>query len=158
LTNRALLHYFFDELQLLYHLNNLRTFYFLATGRFGLGFCSELSRILLNNDDARIIYRLNSMRQILYTSLDQTGDLTYFIDRVQLSTKTNLPNALSLLDAHLFDYFHLNYRIEWPLNIVISTDMLDKYRVIFRFLLRISIVKQVLNDIWIMLKVCTYSL
>lgn len=154
--NRALLNYFFDELQLLEHLNNLRAFYFLATGRFGLAFCSQVSRILLNEEDARAIYRMNSMRQILYTSLDQTGDLTRLIDLVQLTAKTTLPNSLSLLDSTLFDYFDLNYQIQWPLNIVISKEMFDKYQIIFRFLLRILIVKQVLSEIWVMLKGCKF--
>lgn len=155
LVNRALLNYFFDELDLLDHLNNLRAFYFLATGRFGLGFCSELSRILLSTEDARTIYHVNSMRQILYTSLDQTGQLTRFIDLLQLKTKTNLPNSLSLLDSTLLDYYDLLYDIQWPMNIVISQEMLEKYQLIFRFLLRILIVKQVLNEIWVMLKACT---
>lgn len=154
LVNRALLNYFFDELQFFSHLNHLRAFYFLATGRFGLAFCSELSRILLNEEDARAIYRVSSMRQILYTSLDQTGDLAQLIDLVQLTAKANLPNTLSLLDATLFDYFDLIYQVQWPLNIVISKEMFDKYQIIFRFLLRILIVKQVLNEIWVMLKGC----
>ncbi|CAF1290773.1 unnamed protein product [Adineta steineri] len=154
LVNRALLNYFFDELKLLYHLNNLRSYYFLATGRFGVAFCSELSRILLTNDDVQIIYRVNSMRQILYTSLDQAGELNNLTDVLQLTAKMDIPNSISLLDSTLFDYFDLQYNIQWPLNIVISPDMLEKYKIIFRFLLRILIVKQVLNEIWIMLKAC----
>ncbi len=154
LVNRALLNYFFDELELLSHLNNLRAYYFLATGRFGLTFCSELSRILLSNDDVRVIYHVNSMRQILYTSLDQEGKLNNSIDILQLTSKINIPNSLSLLDSTLLDYFDLNYTIQWPLNILISQDMLEKYKIIFRFLLRILIVKQILNEIWVMLKSC----
>lgn len=154
LVNRALLNYFFDELDLLTHFNNLRAYYFLATGRFGLAFCSELSRILLSDDDARKIYHVNSMRQILYSSLDQTGDLNHLIDILQLTAKINLPNSLSLLDANLFDYFDLKYTIQWPMNIMISDEMIEKYKVIFRFLLRILIVKQILNEIWVMLKSC----
>ncbi|UJR15505.1 hypothetical protein I4U23_002448 [Adineta vaga] len=154
LVNRALLNYFFDELKLLNHLNNLRAYYFLATGRFGLAFCGELSRILLANDDVQVIYRVNSMRQLLYTSLDQAGELNHLHDVLQLSAKSDIPNSISLLDATLLDYFDLNYIIQWPLNIVISQDMLEKYKVIFRFLLRILIVKQVLNEIWIVLKAC----
>jgi hypothetical protein len=154
LVNRALLNYFFDELKLLTHLKNLRAYYFLATGRFGLAFCSELSQILLNNDDVQIIYRINSMRQILYTALDQAGELNNLIDILQLTSKINIPNSLSLLDSTLLDYFELNYAIQWPLNIVISDDILEKYKIIFRFLLRILIVKQVLNEIWVMLKSC----
>ncbi len=154
LVNRALLNYFFDELDLLSHLNKLRAFYFLATGRFGLAFCSELSRILLSNDDVRVIYHVNSMRQILYTSLDQEGELNHSIDILHLTSKVNIPNSISLLDSTLLDYFDLNYTIQWPLNIVISSEMLNKYQIIFRFLLRILIVKQILNEIWVMLKSC----
>lgn len=94
------------------------------------------------------------MRQILYSSLDQTGDLNHLIDILQLTAKINLPNSLSLLDANLFDYFDLKYTIQWPMNIVISDEMIEKYKVIFRFLLRILIVKQILNEIWVMLKSC----
>ena len=157
LVNRALLNYFFDELKLLYHINNLRAYYFLATGRFGLAFCSELSRILLSDDDVRVIYRVNSMRQILYTSLDQAGELNNLIDVLQLTAKIDIPNSISLLDSTLLDYFDLTYIIQWPLNIVISQDMLEKYKIIFRFLLRILVVKQILNEIWIMLKTCKYK-
>ncbi len=152
-----MLNYFFDELKLLSHLNNLRAYYFLATGRFGLAFCSELSQILLTNDDVRVIYRVNSMRQILYTSLDQAGELDNLIDVLQLTAKIDIPNSISLLDSTLLDYFDLNYIIQWPLNIIISQDMLEKYKIIFRFLLRILIVKQVLNEIWVMLKTCKHK-
>jgi len=157
LVNRALLNYFLDELNLLSHLNNLRAFYFLATGRFGLAFCSELSRILLSNDDVRVIYHVNSMRQILYTSLDQAEELNHSTDILHLTSKVNIPNSLSLLDSTLLDYFDLNCSIQWPLNILISSEMLNKYQIIFRFLLRILIVKQILNEIWVMLKSCKYS-
>jgi len=94
------------------------------------------------------------MRQILYTSLDQAGELNNSIDILQLTSKINIPNSLSLLDSTLLDYFDLNYTIQWPLNILISQDMLEKYKIIFRFLLRILIVKQILNEIWVMLKSC----
>lgn len=157
LVDRALLNFFFDELNLLEHLENLRTFYFLATGRFGIGFSSEISRILLSEDDARSIYRLNSIRQILYSALDQTGRLSHFIDILQLFPAENIPETLTLLDPTLFDYFHLNYSIQWPLNIFIDQESFEKYRKIFRFLLRVLIVKQVLNEIWLMLKNCEFS-
>lgn len=149
-----MLNYFFDELNLSEHLNHLRSYYFLATGRFGLAFCGELSRILLANDDAQVIYRVNTMRQLLYTALDQAGQLNHLHDIVRLTAKADTPSSVSLLDATLLDYFDLTYMIQWPLNIVVSHDMLEKYKVIFRFLLRILIVKQVLNEIWIMLKGC----
>lgn len=96
------------------------------------------------------------MRQILYTSLDQAEELNHFTDILHLTSKINIPNSISLLDSTLLDYFNLNYSIQWPLNILISSDMLDKYQIIFRFLLRILIVKQILNEIWIMLKSCKY--
>lgn len=96
------------------------------------------------------------MRQILYTSLDQAGELNNSIDILQLTSKINIPNSISLLDSTLFDYFDLNYTIQWPLNILISQDMLEKYKIIFRFLLRILIVKQILSEIWIMLKSCKH--
>lgn len=153
-----MLNYFFDELNLSYHLNNLRSYYFLATGRFGDAFCSELSRLLLTNDDARIIYHVNYMRQILYTSLDHAGELNNLIDILQLTSKMNLPNSLSLLDSTLLDYFDLNYTVQWPLNIVISQDMLEKYKIVFRFLLRILIVKQVLSETWVLLKSCKHDI
>ncbi|CAF3777397.1 unnamed protein product, partial [Adineta steineri] len=88
------------------------------------------------------------------TSLDQAGELNNLTDVLQLTAKMDIPNSISLLDSTLFDYFDLQYNIQWPLNIVISPDMLEKYKIIFRFLLRILIVKQVLNEIWIMLKAC----
>ena len=94
------------------------------------------------------------MRQILYTALDQAGELNHSIDILHLTSKINIPNSISLLDSTLLDYFDLNYSIQWPLNIVISPEMLEKYRIIFRFLLRILIVKQILNEIWVMLKSC----
>jgi hypothetical protein len=97
------------------------------------------------------------MRQILYTSLDQAEELNHSTDILHLTSKVNIPNSLSLLDSTLLDYFDLNYSIQWPLNILISLEMLNKYQIIFRFLLRILIVKQILNEIWVMLKSCKYS-
>ena len=75
------------------------------------------------------------MRQILYTSLDQAGELNNLIDVLHLTSKINIPNSLSLLDSTLLDYFELNYTVQWPLNIVISEEILEKYKIIFRFLL-----------------------
>ncbi|CAF1360492.1 unnamed protein product [Didymodactylos carnosus] len=148
LVNRALLNYFQDELQLHQHLGNLRTYYFLAKGRFGQAFCQELSRQLLLTDDVRSVYKVSSLRHCLYSSLDQAGELNN-LDILRLVIKPDIPNSL---DSSLLDYFDLIYVVKWPMNIIVTDDMIEKYKSIFRFLLRILLIKQVLNEIWVTLK------
>ena len=44
------------------------------------------------------------------------------------------------------------FRVDWPLNIIISDECMHNYNKIFGFLFKIKLVLQALNDMWHALK------
>ncbi|XP_022783914.1 gamma-tubulin complex component 6-like [Stylophora pistillata] len=71
--------------------------------------------------------------------------ITVFLRGVVLS-------YLSYLEMGTLDFLELRYRVDWPLNIVITEKSVVKYNKIFSFMLRLKRLSWVLRDIWFHLK------
>ncbi|KAL2610928.1 hypothetical protein R1flu_022620 [Riccia fluitans] len=62
----------------------------------------------------------------------------------------------SRLDA--FDFISLEYRVDWPLTLVLTNESLLLYNMLFSFLLRIKLAVHALGDIWRRLQALDKSL
>jgi len=58
-----------------------------------------------------------------------------------------------LLGLHAFDFMVLGYRVDWPVNIIITQDALKIYADIFSYLIRVRLAVISLTDVWHWLKV-----
>merc|ERR1719494_1212090 len=63
-----------------------------------------------------------------------------------------LPKIFKPNDVDTLDFLELRYRVEWPVNIVITENCVLKYNKVFSFMLRIKRIAWALQDIWFHLK------
>lgn len=58
-----------------------------------------------------------------------------------------------LLGLHAFNFMALGYRVDWPVNIIITQDALKTYADIFSYLFQVRLAVISLTDVWHWLKV-----
>ncbi|XP_051141817.1 uncharacterized protein LOC127258835 [Andrographis paniculata] len=58
----------------------------------------------------------------------------------------------SHVGIHYFDFLGLGYRIDWPVNIILTPGALDAYSEIFNFLIQVKLAAFSLSDAWSSLK------
>ncbi|KAJ4971406.1 hypothetical protein NE237_004505 [Protea cynaroides] len=63
-----------------------------------------------------------------------------------------MPISTSSIGIHSFDFIGLGYRMDWPVNIVLTPDALKIYAQIFSFLIQIKLALFSLSDVWCSLK------
>ncbi|KAJ4833861.1 hypothetical protein Tsubulata_035727 [Turnera subulata] len=75
-------------------------------------------------------------------------------DRLFVFIKGNddMPLPVSTVGVHSFDFLGLGYRVDWPVNIVLTPRALKIYVEIFSFLIRVKLAVFSLTDIWCSLK------
>ncbi|BFI39590.1 gamma-tubulin complex component 6 [Marchantia polymorpha subsp. ruderalis] len=66
----------------------------------------------------------------------------------QGSTKISVAPFVDCSRLDAFDFISLEYRIDWPLTLVLTSHSLQLYNVIFSFLMRIKLAVYALADIW----------
>ncbi|XP_015873298.2 uncharacterized protein LOC107410385 [Ziziphus jujuba] len=71
-------------------------------------------------------------------------------DRLYLYLKHDdaIPLSTSVIGIHSFDFVGLGYRVDWPVNIVLTPDALKIYTEIFSFLIQVRLAVFSLTDIW----------
>ncbi|KAJ7329644.1 hypothetical protein JRQ81_015818 [Phrynocephalus forsythii] len=109
LVNKAIVDYYFVELNVEKHFGALRHFLLMEDGEFA----QSLSDLL-------------------------------FEKYLPEMFKPNAPDALNCLE--------LRYKVDWPLNIVITENCMNKYNKIFSFLLQLKHMVWTLKDVWFHLK------
>lgn len=51
-----------------------------------------------------------------------------------------------------FDFLELNYEVEWPMTMILTSKNMASYNKIFNFLFKLKRISFLLRDIWIMFK------
>lgn len=70
-----------------------------------------------------------------------------------------MPSVLNLQSVDLLNCLSLTYQVEWPLNIIFTDKVLQKYNKIFQYLLKLRRVQWVLNDLlYVSMKILFLSL
>ncbi|ONK74272.1 uncharacterized protein A4U43_C03F4550 [Asparagus officinalis] len=63
----------------------------------------------------------------------------------------------SAISLHAFDFMVLGFRVDWPVNIIITQDALKTYAEIFSYLVQVRLAFISLTDVWHWLKADSYS-
>lgn len=146
LVNDALLKYYIKDLGLLSHLNSLRNFFFLLDGEFGHNLTDALFIHLNKISRPEDLLNSRSLNYILAKALESSikgneingSRLSFSIKFMPKHIQNSSPEVLSCLS--------LQYKVTWPLNILISEELLLKYDKIFEYLLKIRRVSWVLDQ------------
>ncbi|XP_074273852.1 uncharacterized protein LOC141597333 [Silene latifolia] len=79
---------------------------------------------------------------------DHNKDRLYVYVKDSSQTPVSTPGV----GLHSFDFIGLGYRVDWPVNIVLTTSALSIYAEIFTFLIQLKLAALSLADVWCSLK------
>lgn len=121
--NSAVLKFFMQDQQLLSHLHSLRSYFFLLDGEFGRNMTSMLFERMYQVAcpvDLLNCVTLNSILSKALTCPDPN------MDRLSFGVKY-MPPHFSFSSPLLLDCIMLQYKVAWPLNIILTDTALQKY-------------------------------
>ncbi|XP_038612432.1 LOW QUALITY PROTEIN: gamma-tubulin complex component 6 [Tachyglossus aculeatus] len=152
LVNKAIVDYFFVELNVEKHFAALRHFLLMEDGEFAQSLSDMLFEKLGSGQTPGELLNplvLNSLlNKALQCSLHGdsrlAANLSFALKYLPAAFAPNAPDALSCLE--------LRYKVDWPLNIVITGSCVNKYNKIFSFLLQLKHVTWTLKDVCVHLK------
>ena len=151
LVNRSLMGFFVEDQKLMKHLEMLRQFLFLDNGSFGRSLVSNIGPRLNHVTTLMKLINIPSMNFILQSALSSVradesyaNHLSFYIKEIGPRVATNSVEAL--------DSFTLRYRIGWPLNLILTDEIMDDYSLIFSFLLQLRLAAWAMEDVYIGLK------
>ncbi|XP_037016042.2 gamma-tubulin complex component 6 isoform X2 [Artibeus jamaicensis] len=152
LVNKAAVDYFFVELQLEAHFEALRHFLLMEDGEFAQSLSDLLFEKLgagqtpgelLNPLVLNTVLR-RALQYSLHGDSPLAANLSFALKFLPEAFVPNAPDVLSCLE--------LRYKVDWPLNIVITESCLSRYSGIFSFLLQLKLMMWTLKDICFHLK------
>ncbi|XP_037703652.1 gamma-tubulin complex component 6 isoform X2 [Choloepus didactylus] len=152
LVNKAVVDYFFVELRLEMHFEALRHFLLMEDGEFAQSLSDLLFEKLGAGQTPGELLNPLALNSVLAKALQHSlhGDsplaagLSFALKHLPEAFAPNAPDVLSCLE--------LRYKVDWPLNIVITERCLSKYSGIFSFLLQLKLMTWTLKDVCFHLK------
>lgn len=146
ILNNEILKIFFHDFDILSHFHSLRNYFFMMDGEFGSNICSGLlaklqtvraPSELLNACTLNAILE-NALQSSLMTNDKNAENLSFHI--------SNVPEALDLSSPNVLSDLHLRYKVEWPLNLLLSTEAIEHYNKVFQHLFKLRRITCQLDD------------
>lgn len=152
LVNKAAVDYFFAELHLEAHFEALRHFLLMEDGEFAQSLSDLLfEKLGAGQTPGELLNPLvlncilsKALQYSLHGDTPHATNLSFALKYLPEVFAPNAPDVLSCLE--------LRYKVDWPLNIVITESCLSKYSGIFSFLLQLKLMMWTLKDICFHLK------
>ncbi|XP_030044725.1 gamma-tubulin complex component 6 [Microcaecilia unicolor] len=152
LVNQAIVDYYFVELNMEKHFEALQHFLLMEDGEFAQSLSDLLfDKLGLGQTPGELLNPLvlnsilnKALQYSLHGDSQLASNLSFALKYLPEVFKPNAPDALSCLELH--------YKVDWPLNIVITESCMSKYSKIFSFLLQLKHMVWTLKDIWFHLK------
>ncbi|XP_053319663.1 gamma-tubulin complex component 6 [Spea bombifrons] len=152
LVNKAIVDYYFVELNMEKHFEAIRHFLLMEDGEFAQSLSDLLFEKLGSGQTPSVMLTPLVLNSILNKALQYSlhGDsnlasnLSFALKYLPEMFIPTAPDTLSCLE--------LKYKIGWPLNIVITESCMNKYNKIFSFLLQLKHMVWTLRDVWFHLK------
>ncbi|XP_064175599.1 gamma-tubulin complex component 6 [Anguilla rostrata] len=152
LVNKAVVDYFFVELGVERHFEALRHFLLMEDGEFAQSLSDLLFEKLGSGQTPGELLTPLVLNSILSKALQYSlhGDsalaanFTFALRFLPETFHPLAPDALNCLE--------LRYKVDWPLNIIITDSCMNKYNRLFSFLLQLKHMVWTLRDVWFHLK------
>ncbi|XP_072829867.1 gamma-tubulin complex component 6 isoform X2 [Vicugna pacos] len=152
LVNRAAVDYFFVELRLGAHFEALRHFLLMEDGEFAQSLSDLLfEKLGAGQTPGELLSPLalnavlsKALQYSLHGHTPHAANLSFALKFLPEAFAPNAPDVLSCLE--------LRYKVDWPLNIVVTESCLSRYSGIFSFLLQLKLMMWTLKDICCHLK------
>ncbi|XP_076026985.1 gamma-tubulin complex component 6 [Genypterus blacodes] len=152
LVNKAIVDYFFAEMGVERHFEALRHFLLMEDGEFAQSLSDLLFEKLGSGQTPGELLTPLVLNSILSKSLQYSlhgdctlaGNFTFALRFLPETFHPHAPDSLNCLE--------LRYKVDWPLNIIITDSCLNKYNRLFSFLLQLKHMVWSLRDVWFHLK------
>ncbi|XP_071753562.2 gamma-tubulin complex component 6 [Centroberyx gerrardi] len=152
LVNKAVVDYFFVELGVEKHFEALRHFLLMEDGEFAQSLSDLLFEKLGSGQTPGELLTPLVLNSILSKALQYSlhGDsalaanFTFALRFLPETFHPHAPDSLNCLE--------LRYKVDWPLNIIITDSCMNKYNRLFSFLLQLKHMVWSLRDVWFHLK------
>lgn len=149
IVNRSLMKLLIGpEHRFMQHLEALRQFLFLDNGAFSRSLVINIGRRLGHLTHVHQLINVPSMNFILQSALNAVHADEYHASRLSFYIKEATGNVSnSQLEA--LECFTLRYRVGWPLNLILTEEVMDDYSQIFSFVLQLRLAAWALEDVYI---------
>ncbi|XP_037582084.1 gamma-tubulin complex component 2 isoform X2 [Dermacentor silvarum] len=159
-ASRMLLNLLMDKVDLMGRLRSVKHFFLMDQGDFVVQFMDMAEEELGQNIDDIVPTRLELLLQ-LAVSTSSVGNDRYKDCVKHQILESNLASQMEKLMGDEPDKktetcmvvgheaFTLNYDVEWPLNLVITTTSLGCYQMVFRYLFYLTHVERMLSKVWV---------
>nr|XP_057931699.1 gamma-tubulin complex component 6 isoform X2 [Doryrhamphus excisus] len=152
LVNKAVVDYFFVELGVERHFEALRHFLLMEDGEFAQSLSDRLFEKLGSGQTPGELLTPLVLNSILSKALQYSlhGDtplaanFTFALRFLPDTFHPHAPDALNCLE--------LRYKVDWPLNIIITDGCMNQYNRLFSFQLQLKHMVWSLRDVWFHLK------
>lgn len=152
LVNKAAVDYFFVELHLGAHFEALRHFLLMEDGEFAQSISDLLfEKLGAGQTPGELLSPLvlnsvlsKALQYSLHGDTPHAANLSFALKFLPEAFAPNAPDVLSCLE--------LRYKVDWPLNIVVTEGCLSRYSGIFSFLLQLKLMMWTLKDVCFHLK------
>ena len=122
----------------------IKDFYLLGRGEMHHEFCKLIRPMTakkLNDSTQRELNRAFSIAAASVNVSDDAEQFTFLIPKEMIEN-------YELSSSSFFSCFMLKYKVKWPLHLLFSPKVLDRYNEMFRFLLRIKVTQYDLQELW----------
>ncbi|XP_023198433.1 gamma-tubulin complex component 6 isoform X1 [Xiphophorus maculatus] len=152
LVNKAIVDYFFVELGVERHFEALRHFLLMEDGEFAQSLSDLIFEKMASGQTPGELLTPLVLNSILSKALQYSlhGDtplapnFTFALRFLPETFHPHAPDSLNCLE--------LRYKVDWPLNIIITDSCMNKYNRLFSFLLQLKHMVWSLRDVWFHLK------
>ncbi|XP_016524260.1 gamma-tubulin complex component 6 isoform X1 [Poecilia formosa] len=152
LVNKAIVDYFFVDLGVERHFEALRHFLLMEDGEFAQSLSDLIFEKMASGQTPGELLTPLVLNSILSKALQYSlhGDtplapnFTFALRFLPETFHPHAPDSLNCLE--------LRYKVDWPLNIIITDSCMNKYNRLFSFLLQLKHMVWSLRDVWFHLK------
>ncbi|MGP1911102.1 MAG: hypothetical protein ACTS47_02445, partial [Candidatus Hodgkinia cicadicola] len=151
LANDAILRLFINDHKLITHLDCLRKYFFLLDGEYSHNLKQSLFIGIQKVSKPSLFLTHVNLNSLLRCAVRNTS-VEDFSERLSFLVK-DVPTAFHLTDPKALDCLSLRYRIQWPVNIIITPEAILKYDEVFNFVMKLHRASWVLDQEIYILKI-----
>ncbi|KYN13049.1 Gamma-tubulin complex component 6 [Trachymyrmex cornetzi] len=153
LVNNAIIKYLVNEHNMLSHLHSLRSYFFLLNGEFAKSLTDSLYSRLYAISAPIELFNSATLTNLLEKALMNSFSNNYAHSELLSLSAVDKPCQLYISDPNVLECLCLNYKIAWPLNIILDDMMMLQYSKVFKFLIMIGRMSWVLQEDFNIMKV-----
>lgn len=146
LVNNAIIKYLVNEHNMLSHLHSLRSYFFLLNGEFAKSLTDSLYSRLYAISAPIELFNSATLTNLLEKALMNSFSNNYANSELLSLSAVDKPCQLYISDPNVLECLCLNYKISWPLNIILDDTMMLQYSKVFKFLIMIGRMSWVLQE------------